>query len=103
MFANVRKMIMIGEKKAARIKISGVVQGVGFRWFAIRAAVKFGVYGYARNLYDGSVELLAEGDGSAVNGFIEEIKIGPSSAHVSGAEIESIEYTGRYREFRFEL
>jgi len=93
---------MAGEQKAARINVSGVVQGVGFRFFVKHSADKFGVTGYVRNLYDGSVEALAEGESSAVNGFIEEVKIGPLYSHVSAAKIEQLKYTGDYNNFRIE-
>ena len=60
--------------------MTGVVQGVGFRWFVERAARNLGLVGYVKNLYDGSVEAYAEGNESSLNAFQDEIGIGPTSA-----------------------
>ncbi len=68
---------------AAHIYVSGRVQGVGFRFYTIRVAKQFGLTGWVRNLYDGRVEIYAEGNKSSLSAFIEEIKVGPPSAHVS--------------------
>ena len=51
---------------ARRFVISGRVQGVGFRWFTKNVAVREGVTGFVRNLPDGRVEALVEGDADAV-------------------------------------
>jgi acylphosphatase len=75
------------EKKRIRAFIKGRVQGVGYRWFAIRAAKNHNILGWVRNLQNGSVEVLAEGDTSEITSFIEELKIGPFSAEVSKIEI----------------
>jgi acylphosphatase len=90
---------MAGEHKAVRLIAGGVVQGVGFRWFVKRVADDYGVKGFVRNLPDGSVETVAEGDKSAIHGFVSEIKVGPSSARVSGVSIDWIEYEGKYDDF----
>ena len=89
--------------KAVRLVIGGVVQGVGFRWFVKRVADDYGVFGYVRNLPDGSVETVAEGDSSAVHGFVDEVKVGPSSSHVTSANIEWLEYKGEFRNFDIKL
>ena len=72
----------------AHIVVEGMVQGVGFRWFVARHAEALGVRGYAKNLFDGNVEVVAEGDRSLVEELIKELKIGPRSAHVSNVKIE---------------
>jgi acylphosphatase len=89
--------------KAVRLTIGGMVQGVGFRWFVRRVADDYGVKGYVRNLYDGSVEAVAEGDSSAVHGFLEEVRVGPSSAHITAVNIEWLEYEGKYKNFDIHL
>jgi acylphosphatase len=89
-------------QKGLHIVVSGVVQGVGFRWFVLRVANRFGVKGYARNRYDGSVEIYAEGDEAALQAFLSEIRIGPQHAHVSGVKLDWVEYNGKYTEFRIE-
>jgi acylphosphatase len=62
--------------------ISGRVQGVGFRYFAERAAREAGVTGWVRNLADGSVEVHAEGTRVAVETFEANLRRGPSHADV---------------------
>ena len=68
---------------AVNLYVSGRVQGVGFRFYAMRIARSFGITGWVRNLYDGRVEIYAEGKKPNLVGFIEEIKIGPPTSHVS--------------------
>ncbi len=89
--------------KAIHVNVSGVVQGVGFRWFVKQVADRWGVKGYVKNLYDGSVEAYAEGDDFALKGFLDEVKLGPHHAHVSGVNFSWMEYQGNYKEFRIEL
>lgn len=68
--------------------VSGIVQGVGFRFFAERLARRWGLAGLARNLPDGRVEVIAEGPRVAVEQFIAEIRRGPVGAVVSGVQVE---------------
>lgn len=62
--------------------ISGRVQGVGFRFFTQAAAVREGIYGWVRNLPDGRVEVMAEGETDAVNRFEHRLRHGPPGARV---------------------
>lgn len=84
------------------IVVSGVVQGVGFRWYALRVANRFGLKGYVRNRFDGGVEMYAEGDEGALSAFLDEIRVGPRNAHISNMNFNWIEYNGKYTEFRIE-
>jgi acylphosphatase len=61
----------------------GVVQGVGFRWFTMRAARRLGLAGWVRNDADGSVEVLVEGSEAAVDRFVEALRSGPEGASVA--------------------
>jgi acylphosphatase len=70
------------------IIVEGLVQGVGYRWFVARRAQALGVRGFVRNLYDGNVEIEAEGERSLVEELIGEVKIGPRSAHVTNMRLE---------------
>jgi acylphosphatase len=79
--------------------VEGLVQGVGFRYYVHRYATTLGLSGYAANLVDGSVEIEAEGDRSALEEFIAMVKVGPRSAHVSNLRIEWKEFGGRYTYF----
>ncbi len=70
------------------IVAEGLVQGVGFRWFVARKAEMLGVKGWVRNLYNGSVEMEAEGDRAMLEELIKEVRTGPRSAHVTNVSIE---------------
>jgi acylphosphatase len=83
----------------AHIEIFGMVQGVGFRYFAHRLAVRLGLTGFVRNLYNGNVEIAVEGERSLVEEFISEIKVGPRAAHVGDVKIVWREMSGSYRNF----
>lgn len=71
----------------ARALLRGRVQGVGFRFFAADWAERLGLGGYARNLPDGSLEIVAEGEEEAVRHFLEVMRRGPRSARVEGMEV----------------
>lgn len=81
------------------IVVQGMVQGVGFRYFVQRHAMKLNLSGYARNLYNGDVEIEAEGDRSLIEEFIKEVKVGPRSAYVKDLKIEWLEVQNRYEGF----
>lgn len=72
----------------AHLFVSGIVQGVGYRYFAIRKANAYGITGYAKNLIDGRVEIVAEGGKGLVEQFIKDLRIGPISAHVTDVRVE---------------
>lgn len=78
----------MAEIKQARIIVSGIVQGVGYRFFAERWASQLGIKGYVKNLWNGDVEVVAQGDESALNAFIEKLRKGPRAAVVSKVSIE---------------
>jgi len=66
--------------------VQGRVQGVGYRYFVLRAARELGLSGWARNLPDGSVEVVAEGSEAALASLEESLREGPSFARVSAVE-----------------
>ena len=71
----------------ARFLVAGQVQGVGFRWFVARHARALGLAGYARNLADGRVEVVANGDEAALAAARDAAqRRGPANAHVTGVE-----------------
>lgn len=82
-----------------RIRVRGIVQGVGFRAFARRYARMFGVTGYARNLNDGSVEVVGEGSRDALDPFVAAVKRGSPSGRVDAVEIVWEAATGEYSAF----
>ena len=73
---------------AKRCVVSGKVQGVWFRASTKREAERLGVTGHARNLADGSVEVLACGDADAVAALIEWLHAGPPQARVERVSVE---------------
>ena len=75
--------------EARRYVISGRVQGVGFRYFAQRAARDLGVTGWARNLDDGRVEVHANGVLKVLNEFEARLRKGPLGADVRGFEMNA--------------
>lgn len=89
-------------KVARKFIISGIVQGVGYRFFAQRAAARHQVLGYVRNLEDGRVESLAEGDASAVENFKHDLLAGPSFSKVEEIEETVLEPGDLYPTFRIE-
>jgi acylphosphatase len=79
---------------ARRALVSGRVQGVGFRFFARRAAESARVSGWARNLPDGRVETVVEGEPEAVERYLEKIRRGPMGGRVDGVEVEEVATEG---------
>jgi acylphosphatase len=81
------------------ILVSGRVQMVGYRYYTVYRARKYGLSGWVKNLYDGKVEIEAEGNRSSLTMFLEDIRVGPSSAEVSHvldawSEIDSRNHNG---------
>jgi acylphosphatase len=89
-------------KVARKFIISGTVQGVGFRFFTQRAAARHQVLGYVRNLKDGRVEALAEGDSKSVEEFKHELLTGPTYSKVEEIEETVLEPSNLYISFRIE-
>ena len=73
-------------KVARKYKISGRVQGVGYRFFAGRVANQLGITGYVKNCWDDSVEVYALGDEVALEEFKRQLAEGPRSARVTGIQ-----------------
>ena len=69
-----------------RYYVKGRVQGVGYRYFVLRQAEALGIAGFARNLPDGRVEVVAEGPDEALERFEERLRLGPAFAAVRGVE-----------------
>lgn len=79
--------------------VYGRVQGVGYRAFAREAALQLGLSGYVRNLSDGSVQVVAEGEKQLLDRFIEKLKEGPPFGRVTDAEVTWHEYIGDLKGF----
>lgn len=73
---------------ARRLRITGRVQGVGFRAWAIETAAMLDLDGWVRNRLDGSVEALVVGEALAVDDFIRRAQSGPAGAAVERVDVE---------------
>jgi len=76
------------EIQAKRFYVSGIVQGVGFRFFAQRVASRLGIAGYVKNLRDGRVEVYAIGANEQLRALRKELERGPRGAIVDGVAEE---------------
>lgn len=81
---------------ARRYFVSGIVQGVGFRYFVESGARNLGIVGYARNLFDGRVEVYAIGTAKQLKALRSLLERGPRMASVEGVTEEDAEVTPRY-------
>ena len=81
------------------LRISGRVQGVGFRYALQREALARGLAGWVRNRRDGSVEALLQGDEAAVAALIDWAGRGPPAARVSGVDVREDAGARNYSDF----
>lgn len=88
------------ERKQLHILVSGWVQGVGFRYFARTKAAMFNIKGYAKNLPDGKVEVVAEGQKEDLDKYVMELRRGPTLARVTNLKIKEFPSTRKYQTFR---
>jgi acylphosphatase len=84
----------------ARILITGLVQGVFFRRETTDLARRLGISGWVRNLHDGRVEVLAEGERTRLEELIRFCHVGPRGAVVRKVEVEWSDHMGEFRGFR---
>ncbi|OHB58759.1 MAG: hypothetical protein A2173_07825 [Planctomycetes bacterium RBG_13_44_8b] len=84
---------------AKHIIFTGQVQGVGFRYTAHRIANRYQLTGFVRNLYDGTVEMLAQGSGQDIDNCIEDIKTS-FAGYISETRINEIPSNPKYKDFR---
>ncbi|MCK4236152.1 MAG: acylphosphatase [Candidatus Krumholzibacteria bacterium] len=82
-----------------RIVVKGVVQGVGFRYFTLDLARRLGLSGFVKNKVDGTVEVEAEGKEVVIKTLIEDLRLGPRSAHITGVDVETLPPGGDYNGF----
>ena len=89
----------MAEKARARVLISGLVQGVGFRYFVTSHADQYPITGYVRNLDTGSVEIVAEGEKEEVYAFLRGIRKGPAHAEIISFQTEWTPFQGKFDKF----
>jgi acylphosphatase len=83
----------------AEIIVNGLVQGVGFRYFVYREALKLGLIGFTKNLFTGEVLTIAEGEKSLVEELYRKIKVGPSHASVKNCKVDWLEPKNDFNSF----
>jgi len=93
---------MAAEEVQKHIFISGKVQGVGFRAFIRREAAVLNLKGWAKNLVDGRVEVVLQGEKNKVAQMIEKLKEGPSFARVDNLRVNQ-EEVGDYSDFKIKF
>jgi acylphosphatase len=84
---------------AAEIFVSGDVQGVGYRFFTQRAATELGLSGWARNLYDGRVQVEVEGPRMKIEELLARLRVGPRLSSVTDVAVTWKAATGTTRGF----
>ncbi|MFQ6618203.1 MAG: acylphosphatase [Fidelibacterota bacterium] len=87
------------EKSRVHLYVSGRVQGVFFRDFTRTHARKLGLTGWVRNLWDGRVEAVVEGEGDKIELLIKRVRIGPPASVVEGLQVEYEDYKGEFADF----
>ncbi len=80
-------------------KVTGRVQGVGFRYFVLREAQSLGLTGWVRNRWDGSVEVVAEGDIEMLRSLAGVLKKGPPSSSVTEVDTDLQTASGEFGSF----
>ena len=84
-------------------RISGLVQGVGFRYYTLQRARMLGVTGYVKNTYSGDVEVHAQGEEGMLGDFLKELRIGPRSAQVRDIRVDWTDDEIPYNSFEIRL
>jgi len=86
--------------KRLHIFVSGIVQGVFFRQNTLMKAREIGVYGWVKNLRDGRVEIVCEGDEESLKKMAAWCKKGPEGAYISGLDMQWEEFKDEFKNFR---
>jgi len=90
---------VVNEPRQLHANIHGRVQGVSFRYYTVLRADELGVYGWGRNLPDGTVEVVAEGMREQLAQLAEFLQAGPSGARVVRVDMEWRQATGQFTDF----
>ena len=89
----------MNDEARAEIIVTGIVQGVGYRYFVMTTARQYGLKGYVQNLYSGEVLTIVEGSKNLIEALYKEMQIGPPHAHVTGADIVWTKYKNEFNSF----
>ena len=83
-------MVGMEDQKAIAAKITGRVQGVGYRYAVLHVAEEYGLEGWVRNTPDGSVEVWAQGNAAVLSELVAFLREGPRSARVASVDVRSV-------------
>jgi acylphosphatase len=86
-------------KSSIKITVSGRVQGVGYRYFIARFCDGLGITGYAKNMWNGDVEICAEGRKEFLEELARKAKAGPRHSVVESCKVEWLEFKNIYDNF----
>ncbi len=86
-------------KSRSQVIVRGIVQGVNFRYYTQRQAVRYNVTGWVRNLPDGSVAAVFEGEEQDVEAMVQWCRHGPPSAQVTELIVQPEDYRGEFSSF----
>jgi len=87
---------------ARRFIVSGLVQGVGFRYWALKRAQERDLVGFVRNLHDGRVEIVAEGTAESLDALRDDLRVGSGTSKVSHVEESPLSPSDGYTSFTIE-
>lgn len=90
---------MVNELKTAHIIVKGTVQGVGFRYYTRHLASMLGLSGFVKNLPNGDVEILAEGDKPSLQELINDLQTKDMAEYISGLEVVWSAFQNKYHDF----
>lgn len=82
----------MADQRAIVATVTGLVQGVGYRYSALNVARELGLAGWVRNAPDGSVETLAQGTERVLDRFVAFLRQGPRAARVDAVDVHSVEF-----------
>jgi acylphosphatase len=80
--------------------VEGDVQGVGYRIFVVRSAGPLALRGWVRNRFDGSVEVMAEGERPSLEALLRDLRAGPRASNVRDVRVEWLPATMEFSDFR---
>ncbi|WP_135609428.1 acylphosphatase [Methanococcoides sp. AM1] len=87
------------DNACAEVYVSGRVQGVYFRGFTQKVATRLGLVGYARNLPDGRVKVIAQGKRSLISELLDNLRIGPEHSSVESIDVSWVNTSDEFTEF----
>jgi acylphosphatase len=86
-------------RQRLQASVQGRVQGVSFRYYTQRRATELGLTGYVRNLWDGTVEVVAEGSRAGLEELLAFLRVGPRSAFVTQVDTRWVAATSEFDRF----